>query len=39
MKAAKFYALDRWSGKPFNKWETFYKDDVIAWHELPNFEE
>lgn len=37
-KAAKVYALDRWSGEPFNKWETFYKDDVIAWHELPKFE-
>jgi len=37
-KAAKVYALDRWSGEPFNKWETFYKDDVIAWRELPKFE-
>lgn len=37
-KAAKVYALDRWSGEPFNEWEKFKKDDVIAWHELPKFE-
>ena len=37
-KAAKVYALDRWNGEPFNHWETFRKDKVIAWHELPYFE-
>lgn len=37
-KAAKVYALDRWNGEPFNYWESFRKDKVIAWHELPYFE-
>lgn len=34
-KAAKVYALDRWDREPFNEWEKFNKDKIIAWQYLP----